>query len=348
MSKAEELHAFLTDLPSREFETVRDYERESISEFLNILGYSSENIFYEVTRNLPQQQETTFFDAFVATSPDAIPWICLEVRKYTETSYPETGGQIDPHIFRDLECYQSITNAQYSVVLTNRALGVQTNDNQHGFNHETIGIDDCEWIVETLSSPGYIPEVEELSEKEAKDKPDEITTDKFSIDLETYRTRLKAVTEAKTNQEKKETLEDLAALLIQGVPQFSVHRRNLNTLSGEIDLVVENSDAQSAINCHSRYFLIECKNWADSVGADRVRDFTGKLQSAKSSLGILFAKNGISGPDSENAKKVINDTFQQDGIAVIVFDLNDLEQIAEGKSFHEFLEEKIFNRRFPT
>lgn len=107
--------------------------------------------------------------------------------------------------------------------------------------------------------------------------------------------------------------------------------RNLRTLTGEIDLVVENSEVQSAINCHSRYFLVECKNWEETVGAKALRDFAGKLKSARSNLGIIFARNGVSGSEEENAMGVINNTFKDDGTTIVVFTWRDLLDIREGE-----------------
>jgi hypothetical protein len=345
MSRARELYNYLKKLPDREFETGREFEEEVVPKFYSILCYDPENVFYEITIN--RQQETTFLDSIAANSPDADPWLVVEVRKYTDTSYPEKGDDIDGHIYRDLTRYSGISNAEYTTILTNRAIGVEGPQGQFGFDYDDITIDDCEQIIGLLSPPEEFSEEEEI-QNPTSDTLGEISTANFQLDLDEFDEYLFDVFDAETSNEKGDRLEDSAEFLIEGVPHFSVKDRNLRTLSGEIDLVVENSETHSAINCHSRYFLVECKNWKETVGADEVRNFAGKLESSNSNLGIIFARNGISGSEGENAKKVINDKFQQKGIAIVVFRWRDLLDIREGNSFYRLLEEKIYNRRFPT
>lgn len=345
MTSSEQLYEFLTTLPDREFETGREFEEEVIPEFYSILGYDPENVFYNVSINVGQ--ETDFLDSFTGSSTETDPWLVVEVRMYTSTSYPAHGDDIDQLIYRDVRRYREISDAEYGVVLTNRAIGIEGPTDQLGYDYGEITLDDCEQIVDLLEAPG-----EFTANREHEEPPSGelgmISTSNFNLDLNEFDEFLYAVFEAETPQEKGDRLEAAAEHLIEAVPQFSVADRNLRTLTGEIDLVIENSEVQSAVNCHSRYFLVECKNWNETVGADTLRDFVGKLSSSKSNLGIIFARNGVSGSEEENAMGVINNTFQQDGTTIVVFTWRDLLDIREGTSFYHLLEEKIYNRRFPT
>lgn len=346
MTNPEALQEFLAELPDREFETGREFEEKVIPGFYDVLGYDLDNVFYEITVNFGQ--ETTFLDSIAANSPEAKPWLVVEVRMYTETSYPSQGDDIDESIYRDLNRYKAISDAEYAAVLTNRAVGIKGPNKELGFDYGEITIEDCELILDLLSPPEEFSKEGEEEEKLSTSTLGEIKTANFQMDLDEFDERLFQICNAETSQEKGDRLEDTAEVLFEGVPHFLVSDRNLRTLSGEIDLVIKNSESSSAINCHSRYFLVECKNWKETVGADELRDFAGKLRSSNSNLGIIFARNGISGPEGENAKKVINDCFQQDGSTIVVFSWRDLLNIREGTSFYSMLEEKIYNRRFPT
>ncbi|WP_409025367.1 restriction endonuclease [Halalkalicoccus salilacus] len=65
------------------------------------------------------------------------------------------------------------------------------------------------------------------------------------------------------------------------------------------------------------YILVECKNWSTAIGASEIRDFIGKMDSSKTRLGVVFARNGISG-ESKGAQKKIEDEHQTNNTMVIV------------------------------
>jgi hypothetical protein len=71
-----------------------------------------------------------------------------------------------------------------------------------------------------------------------------------------------------------------------------------------------------------RYSLVECKNWYQPVGASTIRDFFRKLEKSKIKLGIVFAKNGITGANSGlDAFEEIREKFSSNGVFVVVFSL---------------------------
>jgi hypothetical protein len=176
-----------------------------------------------------------------------------------------------------------------------------------------------------------------------------IRTDNFQLDLGRYDRTLAAVREATTNQEKKESFEELASILFSGVTYLSVRDKNLRTTMSEIDLVVEYKRAakMTAFDDHSRFVLVECKNWKSSVGAPQVRDFKSKMKSAKIELGFLFARKGVSERNrAENALGEIQSAFNAENIAIVVIDGNDLRRISEGRDFYQTIDEKLYNLRF--
>lgn len=87
------------------------------------------------------------------------------------------------------------------------------------------------------------------------------------------------------------------------------------------------------------YLLVECKNWKSSVGAPQVRDFLGKLGKSRVRLGVLFAKNGISGANKgQDALREIHSAVDSDGTYIVVISEEDLEAVKKGADFYRILD----------
>jgi predicted helicase len=138
-------------------------------------------------------------------------------------------------------------------------------------------------------------------------------------------TLIEAVEMAVTNKDKGNALERLAHFLIGSVSSLSCKYTNLITRSGEIDIVIEYNRSKGTIPLFDelvRYSLVECKNWYQPVGASTIRDFFRKLEKSKIKLGIVFAKNGITGANSGlDAFEEIREKFSSNGVFVVVFSL---------------------------
>jgi hypothetical protein len=171
----------------------------------------------------------------------------------------------------------------------------------------------------------------------------------FSIDVQEYSAALAKTKTARTNEEKKKSLEGLAKMLLQGIPFLSFKYSNLRTASAEIDLVFvyKGFKETTVFDELGRYFLVECKNWKDPVGAKHVRDFIGKMKSSKVKLGVLVAPNGVTGADDgADAWREIRRIYDQDGLFIIVIVEEHLELVKKGENFYELLEYAIESIRF--
>jgi hypothetical protein len=96
---------------------------------------------------------------------------------------------------------------------------------------------------------------------------------------------------------KGRVLEELMAVIFQSHPDLIVSQRRLRLGDQEIDLVVDNHvDHGLWEKLESPFFLVECKNWASSVGTDEIRDFETKMRDHQpyARLGILVAVGGFS------------------------------------------------------
>jgi len=176
-----------------------------------------------------------------------------------------------------------------------------------------------------------------------------IESEVFRLDLRKYSQQLQSVLLARTNDEKKKSFEGLAKLLFDGISFLSCKYTDLRTASGEIDIVVQYHGWKklTVFDEFGRYFLVECKNWKSSVGAKQVRDFIGKLQKAKLRLGVLFARNGISGAHGgADALREIHAAFDAHRLYILVISEEDLKAIEHGTNFYLILDRKIDNLRF--
>lgn len=179
-----------------------------------------------------------------------------------------------------------------------------------------------------------------------------IYSNMFKLNRRTFSSAFKSVSRANTNDQKKRSLEWLAVILFEAMLFTYVKKTNTLTVSSEIDLVI-GIHTQKAIGPFTELgdcFLVECKNWSVSVGAAQVRDFIGKLNSTQRKMGVLLAKNGISGSGSDccekDAVREIRRAFDKDGLYVLVISLEDLGEVFKGANFCDILERKIDCVRF--
>jgi hypothetical protein len=82
-----------------------------------------------------------------------------------------------------------------------------------------------------------------------------------------------------------------------------------------------------------RHWICECKDVSGPVGYSDVAKFSRTVDSSHCKVGILFARNGISGQrDRLYAERATAKLFQQHGIVVIVLTLDDLRPLLTGGS----------------
>lgn len=163
------------------------------------------------------------------------------------------------------------------------------------------------------------------------------------------RARFSLIKAARTNDEKKKSLESFMEYLISKVDCLRVKHRDRRTSSSEIDLIVENvgGSGSSFYDEFGRHFLVECKNWADRVGAKEVRDFVGKMLKTKQRLGILAARKGVTGANGgEDALREIQFCYDKLDVVVLVVTENDMKSICLGANFTEMLDAKLDRIRF--
>jgi len=155
-----------------------------------------------------------------------------------------------------------------------------------------------------------------------------------------------------------EPLEEMARylvlLLLGWVPTKNIYHKRTPIDSDLIARYVREPETIS--EAHGRAILIECKNINESLDVEQVGYFLYRMHLTKVNVGIIFAKRNISGRsksqkavDARNAQHLTDLAFQQDGVAVIVVDLEDIKDIVEEKkTIWSIIDQRIVERRFGT
>jgi hypothetical protein len=142
------------------------------------------------------------------------------------------------------------------------------------------------------------------------------------------------------------TLERLAGYVLSCMPGCRTVLRQ-STPSTDFDIVCAmdgfDLDFRSELG---RYFLCECKDWKKPANFTTMAKLCRILDSVKSRFGILFSKNGITGKGKTvDAEREQLKVFQDRGMVIVVVDLKDLMDVAEGRNFINLLRDKYEKTR---
>lgn len=311
------LHNLLRNIPNNAEPTELEFIKSVIPELVRTLGYSESETLYDYSVG------TLRADVVLAPTVGERPWIVIEVKS--------RATHLSEGILRQLRDYMRALDSHCGVVVGRTQIAVDDSTTVKVFDLANLAESDASDLLNRLGR---------WTQREPK-----IDSERIAIsDL------IDKVESARTNQDKGRSLEDLATLLFSKIPSLHCKYRNLNTRSSEIDLVVEYIGANFNIPLFEelgRYLLIECKNWSSPVGVAPVRDFLGKLRKSKTQLGILFAKNGITGEGTGlDALREIQSAYDRDGTFLLVFSLAEVKQIENGADFIALLDQKSDSLRF--
>lgn len=331
-----DLREFLEITTEERHEVGIEFELEVLSSFCDFLGIDQDYLYRQPT--IPGRRRP---DGMIADGLNKKPWAVLEV-KYSKDRRTHENGK------RQTAEYRNISGANYGILIAVGYIWVIGPSGKHSVNIRSSKGSEIEKVEKILRPPDTFPTATYSSASEAKEKLTKINKPHFELDVNQFEKALAAVDTAKSTQEKGDTFEVFANLLLGGIPYLRVRDRKLQTRTGEIDLVVEylGSNQLTIFDEWSRFILVECKNWSSSVGVSQVRDFKGKMDKAQVDLGIIFARNGLSGDESENALRWIHDYFQREGRIILVVGDDQIQQVRRGESFYQLLDEGMYQRRF--
>jgi Type I restriction enzyme R protein N terminus (HSDR_N)/Restriction endonuclease len=320
MSNENLLLKLLRSLPDQSFGSEVEFARRLIPQFAQALGYSETETFYEYGAASRYRADVVF-----SSSIDSKPWIVIELKG------PKI-RVVEDWIYQ-VKRYLDEFHCPLGVVVSPELLIIVSDKSSQRFDLRALTANDSRVILERL-----VRSAQTL----VADSP--VLAKGGVVEL------IANVESAKTNDEKGKALESLAQFLFESVPSLRCKYRNLETRSSEIDLVIEYDRSKGAIPLFEelgRYCLVECKNWSKPVGVSPVRDFMGKLDKCKVKLGIILAKNGVTGVDSgADALREIQSRYDRDGAYVLVFSLEDLKVIQDSAEFCDVLDFKADSLRF--
>jgi Restriction endonuclease len=321
MLNEEILLTLLHSLTDSNFQNELDFTQKIVPQFVALLGYGEAETFYDV------KMEWNRLDVVLASSITSRPWIIIEVKKDRPKNIGEWAYQ--------LKRYLIASGSPIGVVLSTDLLLLVVDGEEKRFDLRSINMEQVREIFQILARFVQKPSIDDITSVHGK-----------LVEL------IESVENASNNEKKGKALENLAQLLFDTVPSLKCKYKNLQTRSSEIDLVIEYDRSKGQIALFEelgRYCLIECKNWSKPVGVVPVRDFMGKLDKCKTRLGIIFAKNGVTGVDSgADALREIQSRFDRDGVYLLVFSLQDLKSIKSGQDFEIAIDLKADNLRFDS
>lgn len=282
---------------------------------------------------------------------------------------------------RSLKDIYNTMDCQFSLVISNDRVAVYDGIELQGFSTSIVsddsdessfsqpislsarGYDDLsiEEFYDNIKAPETLPDaVDEANNeyrkrfirKHIRNKDDwveiSICTDNCHLSLEDYWEKLQQVKNAEDRIQKGNSLEELGKLIFESIEGLTIRAENFRTTSSELDLIIERKPNRNIniFDGFGRFFLVECKNWESSVGANEVRDLRTKMENTRTDLGILLAKNGVTGESGKDAVDEMDKLFQKRGKLMIVMNGNDLNKITYGTSPYEIIDTKLFSRRF--
>lgn len=147
---------------------------------------------------------------------------------------------------------------------------------------------------------------------------------------------MEEVENAGTNIEKKDTLEKYSEYVFGFVDGFEA-LPSRRTRTGEIDRIVRNNRLDHPFFVWiGEYFIIEAKNWRDSIAAREVRVLSTRMRESDCRLGILMTRKGL----TSDAQEQVRAAYLRDKIVIVTFDDTDYDSINKGENIIVILRNK--------
>jgi hypothetical protein len=135
-------------------------------------------------------------------------------------------------------------------------------------------------------------------------------------------------------------LETLARYVVSVMPGCRARKERSHSTDYDIMCCIEGpqEDFRSEFG---RYFVCECKDWADAADFSAFAKFCRVLDSVKCRFGVLFSRHGVTGATrtTDAAREQVK-VFQDRGMVIVVVSRRDLEELATGSNFIALLRAK--------
>ena len=148
------LHAFLEDLPRKDYTTETEFLSIEVPIFISILGYQKPQLFFEV--GLPVAEFKHFqrrrADALVTSGRTGHPWLLIETKRFKSTASELVDWKAR------LQQYKTSFEAEYAVLLSPFLIVVAHNGLEFECRLDKISIEEASKIYSFLGSSTHIRE----------------------------------------------------------------------------------------------------------------------------------------------------------------------------------------------
>ncbi len=150
----------------------------------------------------------------------------------------------------------------------------------------------------------------------------------------------------KSTKDIGDALENLIAKIFE-VHKLYFIKQNLRTKTNEIDLFIELSEKGYFYRSRlypslPKKFLVECKNYNETVGVTYVGKFYSLMNVSNTNNGIFISKKGLTGnPDSwSDSKGLVKKIALKNNCFILDFDLSELKNL-KVKHLNKMLSDKL-------
>ncbi len=242
------------------------------------------------------------------------------------------GGQIPTRIIKNFKTSYSDMGINNGIVISPTPLDV---DSTELIRHEGIELLTFDTVIDKLVE-------EELQVSEIKSGLIRVRDESLGEPYDRasqYFEWISRVESARTNDEKKKSLENFILFFVQDLG-LTDPKLNVRGPSSEIDVTAKNNRQVGYWRDFSHYVLFECKNWDKKVGSDEIRDFKGKVSNANTRFFIAW--KGISGRDELEGAKLEIIKANAQGKQIMVLEGNDFLRIASGSDPETIIGNKYY------
>lgn len=329
---------FLQRLRELETSDPREFELQSIQLFHQLVC-NNMKLYHEPTFQFGSRSIRS--DAAVGKERGERPLFILEAKQYHNSNSP-----LESRTWHDqLMAYVKASKAKYGIFLSNNLFSILGGDTEISIHLQNMDEQNIEKAYDIINSAKINNTEKQNSQKQISGN---VVSQYYSINIDELHEAINRLDEVESAHEKGEAFEDLAGLLFGGIEFLSVRNKRLDTNTSEIDLVVEygGHNEKTIFDEYSRFILVECKNWSNTVGVPQIRNFKGKMDKSHTDFGIIFAREGITGDEGADAIRWIHDYFQRERNIIIVIDDNEISRMQSGESFYDILDDLLYQRRF--
>ena len=145
-----------------------------------------------------------------------------------------------------------------------------------------------------------------------------------------------------SKDEKGPALEELAKFLLDGCKLLKFEQRDYDHETGEIDLIYYvRALPGTYFQEWSSWLVVECKNWASSVGVEQIDHFGAQIKRGGQQVGLLFAVPGISGDRRHGVDGRAAIRWWRDSMdcRILGINENELDQLPDNRKFYSRLHE---------